>query len=170
MHSIQTKQILNASLSDVWKFISTPENLKLITPDYMDFTILNKEKTGEMYEGQIIEYTVKPIFSIPVRWITEITQVRQPDYFVDEQRFGPYKFWHHKHFLKEYKNGVIMEDLIHYSLSLGPVGVALNNIYIHRQLKAIFDFRAKKLNEIFNSENIMQINSGNHIGIKGKAV
>ena len=99
LYSLETKQNFPISTKVAWDFLSDPNNLKEITPDYMGFNIIsNCEK--EMYAGQIIEYIVKPLFGIPLKWVTEITHVEKYKFFVDEQRFGPYVFWHHKHYLK----------------------------------------------------------------------
>ena len=151
MYTFHTKQFLNATLNDVWQFISSPKNLEVITPDYMSFEIKNKEHLDRMYEGQIIVYSVKPMLNIPLKWVTEITHVKEPFYFVDEQRFGPYKFWHHKHFLHENSNGIVMEDLVHYDIAMGPIGKIMNKIMIRKQLKNIFRFRTEKMAELFGS-------------------
>ena len=99
LHTIRTKQLINSDIATVWEFISTPSNLALITPDFMRFEILNdKSDIGKMYPGQIIEYKVSPLKGFRINWVTEITHVIENEYFVDEQRIGPYSFWHHKHF------------------------------------------------------------------------
>ena len=102
-----------------------------------------------MYPGQIIEYVVTPVAGIKTKWVTEITHVKDLEYFVDEQRFGPYSLWHHKHFLKEIKNGVEMEDLIHYKLPLGFLGQMVHPFLVRPKLQEIFEYRRKKLNELF---------------------
>ena len=151
LHTIRTKQLINSDIATVWEFISTPSNLALITPDFMRFEILNdKRDIGKMYPGQIIEYKVSPLKGIRMNWVTEITHVLENEYFVDEQRMGPYSFWHHKHFLKEVGCAVEMTDIVHYRVPLGPLGVLLNTIFIKNRLKVIFDYRFKKIDEIFN--------------------
>ena len=102
-----------------------------------------------MYSGQIIAYTVKPLFGIPLHWVTEITHVVEPHYFVDEQRFGPYAFWHHKHFLRPILGGVEMEDVVHYKLPFGFVGDIADVLFVKNQLKQIFDYRFVKLEALF---------------------
>ena len=71
-----------------------------------------------MYPGQLIQYIVTPIMGIKAKWVTEITHVEHKKYFVDEQRFGPYAFWHHKHFIREVPGGVEMEDIIDYKVPM----------------------------------------------------
>ena len=151
LHTIKTKQLINSDIATVWEFISTPSNLALITPDFMRFEILNdKRDIGKMYPGQTIEYKVSPLKGIRMNWVTEITHVLENEYFVDEQRMGPYSFWHHKHFLKEVGYAVEMTDIVHYRVPLGPLGVLLNTIFIKNRLKVIFDYRFNKIKEIFN--------------------
>lgn len=147
---LEFEQLLNASIDEVWDFISNPANLKTITPEYMGFNIQMKQMPDKMYAGQIIRYKVSPLLNIPMTWVTEITHVKEKEYFVDEQLVGPYKLWHHEHFIEETKNGVIMKDILTYSPPLGMLGSIANSIIIKRKINQIFDFREKKLNEIFN--------------------
>lgn len=136
--------------NEAWKFLSDPNNLKTITPDYMGFDIIEKENT-KMYSGQIIKYIVTPVFGIKMNWVTEITHVKDFEYFVDEQRFGPYKFWHHKHLIKEIKDGVEMIDILDYALPFGFAGRFFHPIIIKPKLNEIFNYRRNKLIEIFGN-------------------
>ena len=136
--------------NEAWKFLSDPNNQKTITPDYMGFDIIEKENT-KMYSGQIIKYIVTPIFGIKMNWVTEITHVKDYEYFVDEQRFGPYKFWHHKHLIKEIKDGVEMIDILDYALPFGFAGRFFHPIIIKPKLNEIFNYRRNKLIEIFGN-------------------
>ena len=97
MFKLERTQIIPISLPEAWAFFSSPENLKTITPGYMGFEILEGGGVN-MYAGQIIRYKVSPLVGIKLNWITEITHVDEEKFFVDEQRFGPYAFWHHKHY------------------------------------------------------------------------
>ncbi|MED5269690.1 MAG: SRPBCC family protein [Bacteroidota bacterium] len=143
-------QKLPISLDDAWDFLSSPNNLKLITPESMNFKIIDWDKK-KAYPGQIIQYTVSPVFGMKIKWVTEITQVKRNSYFIDEQRFGPYSFWHHKHFIKEIDNGILMDDIIHYKIPFGFIGEILNKVYVQNKLKKIFKYRENKLNEIFGN-------------------
>ncbi|MFL2634042.1 MAG: cell division inhibitor [Candidatus Marisimplicoccus sp.] len=145
---LKYSQKLPISLNEAWDFLSSPSNLELITPKSMDFNITDYDKK-KAYPGQIIQYTVKPLFGMKINWVTEITQVQDKEFFVDEQRFGPYSFWHHKHFIKEIENGVLMEDVIHYKIPLGPIGVLLNFLFINSKLKSIFKYRKQELIKTF---------------------
>ena len=102
-----------------------------------------------MFGGQIIEYIVTPLFGIKTKWITEITHIREGEYFVDEQRFGPYSLWHHKHFFKEIEGGIEMEDLLHYKLPFGILGQMVHPILVKPKLDEIFEYRKNKLVEMF---------------------
>jgi ligand-binding SRPBCC domain-containing protein len=145
---IHTKQKLPITIEEGWGFLSNPKNLTCITPNYMKFKITDCD-FKPVYQGQIIQYTVRPLLNIPLKWVTEITHVVNENYFVDEQRFGPYSLWHHKHFLREIDGGIEMEDIIHYKIPLGFIGEFLNFLFIKNQLKEIFEYRKNKLIEIF---------------------
>ena len=148
LYSLETKQNFPISPEVAWDFLSDPNNLKEITPDYMGFNIISSCQK-EMYAGQIIEYIVKPLFGIPIKWVTEITHVEKNKFFVDEQRFGPYALWHHKHFIREIDGGIEMEDVIHYKIPFGPLGVLANYLFVQKKLGSIFVYRRKKLIELF---------------------
>ena len=150
MYQFKTSQKLNISINEAWNFLSNPKNLKDITPEYMRFDIISGDDK-KMFPGQIIEYILTPVFNIPFKWVTEITHVKQKKYFVDEQRFGPYSFWHHKHFIKEVEDGVIMEDIVHYKLPLGIIGRLVHRLFVKNKVEEIFSFRRKKLDSLFNN-------------------
>lgn len=148
IYTLHTTQKLPISINEAWDFISDPKNLETITPDSMGFkTISGDDK--KMFPGQIIQYIVKPLFGIPMKWVTEITHVADKSYFVDEQRFGPYALWHHKHFLKEIPGGVEMEDIVDYALPLGFLGQLVQPFLVKPKIKEIFDYRRDKLIELF---------------------
>ncbi len=148
IYELTSAQKLPMSLDKAWDFLSSPANLKEITPDYMGFDIVSGD-TGAMYPGQIIQYIVKPLLGIKTRWVSEITYVSDKRYFVDEQRFGPYDLWHHKHFLKEVKGGVEMHDTIHYKLPFSPIANLFHNLLVKPRLEEIFTYRQSKLVELF---------------------
>jgi ligand-binding SRPBCC domain-containing protein len=150
LHSLERKQFLQTDVSTLWAFMSSPKNLAKITPAYMKFEILsNKEDLNHMYPGQIIEYYVQPLGSIKMHWVTEITHVKESEFFVDEQRFGPYAFWHHKHYLKAVQGGVEMTDILHYKLPFGFIGKLINTLFVKKKVNEIFDYRSKKLETLF---------------------
>jgi len=153
VYSFITKQHLPISLDKAWEFFSSPKNLKEITPDYMQFEILSDLGDGKMYEGQIIEYKVKPVLGIPLNWVTEITEVKKPFYFIDEQKSGPYKKWHHQHKFEETKEGVLMTDILHYAIPLGAVGRIANSLFVKKQLQEIFAYRKEVVNRLFNEKS-----------------
>ena len=150
IYRLETIQNLPISKSHAWDFLSNPKNLKRITPDYMGFKIINGT-ADTMYAGQIIQYMVTPVMGIPTKWVTEITHVDDGNYFVDEQRFGPYSLWHHKHFIKAIKNGVEMKDIIDYKIPLGIIGRIAQPILVAPKLKEIFEYRKNALIELFGT-------------------
>lgn len=150
LYQLHAKQSFPITKKEAWDFLSDPKNLKVITPDHMGFIILSGADRP-MYQGQIIQYIVKPFAGISTKWVTEITHVKEGDYFVDEQRFGPYALWHHKHFIKETPEGVEMEDIIDYKLPFGILGRLAHPLLVKKQLKRIFEYRETTLTELFGS-------------------
>jgi ligand-binding SRPBCC domain-containing protein len=142
-------QKLSASIGDVWDFISSPANLKEITPPYMGFVVTSNTGLGKMYPGMIITYKVSPMFNIKMNWMTEITHVKDFEYFVDEQRIGPYSMWHHQHKIEPIDGGVLMTDIITYQPPMGFLGAIANALFIKRQLQEIFDYRKIALENRF---------------------
>ncbi len=134
-------QKLPASIDILWDFISSPNNLKEITPKHMGFVVTGNTATEKMYPGMIITYKVSPVLGIQLNWMTEITQLKEKQYFVDEQRIGPYALWHHQHKLEAIEGGVLMTDIITYQPPLGVLGAIANWLFIEKQLQQIFDFR-----------------------------
>jgi ligand-binding SRPBCC domain-containing protein len=147
LYQLHSLQALPISKEKAWEFLSNPKNLATITPEHMGFHILAGDNRA-MFPGQIIQYKVIPFPGIPTRWVTEITHVLEGEYFVDEQRFGPYSLWHHKHFLKSIPEGVVMEDIIDIKLPFGPMGRLVYPL-IKKQLAKIFAYREQKLIELF---------------------
>lgn len=148
IYTFHKKQNLPITKNQAWDFLSSPKNLKTITPDYMGFNIISGADRP-MYAGQIIQYIVTPVLGIKTKWVTEITHVVEGEYFVDEQRFGPYALWHHKHFIKEIDGGVEMEDIIDYKVPMGFLGQIVHPIIVKPKLEEIFKYRTQKLEELF---------------------
>ena len=149
IHVLRTTQTINASITTTWDFFSNPANLAKITPPELDFNVLTK-LPERMYPGMMIEYRVRPIFGIPARWLTEITHVEEGKYFVDEQRVGPYKVWHHEHHFKDLGDGrVEMSDIITYVIPFGILGDIVQPFLVAPQLEKIFRHREKVVAELF---------------------
>ena len=149
IYKLERKQNIPISLTEAWDFFSRPENLSKITPAKMGFKILSNVKDIEMHEGLIIHYIVKPLLGIPLKWETEIKNVKDKEYFMDTQNRGPYKLWQHTHIFKEIPNGVEMTDIVEYALPFGILGQLMNSLVVSNQLKTIFDFRVNAVNELF---------------------
>ena len=148
MYQLKTKQFVKTDMATCWDFFSDPKNLSKITPQSMGF-IVRTELPDIMYEGLMIEYTVRPMLGIPMNWITEIKTVKNHSFFVDEQRKGPYRIWHHEHHFKEVEGGVEMTDIVSYELPLGFLGRLMHPILVKNKLKEIFDYRRQKVDELF---------------------
>ena len=143
------EQKIKTSLDEAWDFISSPKNLKEITPDHMGFEILSKNIPEKMYTGMIIIYKVRLLLGIKNVWVTEITHLREKEFFVDEQRIGPYSLWHHQHFIAPIEKGVLMKDIVTYKPPLGIIGAIANKPIIENKLKKIFDYRKKAIEKRF---------------------
>jgi ligand-binding SRPBCC domain-containing protein len=152
-YTIKSTQQLPISLQEAWIFFSSPNNLQKITPPNMSFVITSDKKDGEsMYPGQIITYTLKPLLGIKVKWMTEITHVKEGDYFIDEQRFGPYKLWHHRHSFRRTATGVQMHDEVNYVLPFGFLGTLAHALFVRKRIEAIFKYRTKAIEELFGKQ------------------
>ncbi len=156
-YQFRRAQKIPANINRVWDFISAPSNLKRITPQTMGFEITSSNTSTEMYEGMIISYLVKAVFNIKTLWVTEITHIVPKTYFIDEQRIGPYKMWHHEHRLEEIRGGVLMTDIVSYQPPMGFLGKIANTLIIQNKLTNIFDFRTQALEKIFGKWNEQEL-------------
>tara|TARA_R110000744_G_scaffold113644_1_gene212808 strand:+ start:1675 stop:2172 length:498 start_codon:yes stop_codon:yes gene_type:complete len=150
LYQLHSKQALPISKKEAWDFLSNPSNLKVITPEHMGFHILSGADRP-MFPGQIIQYKVSPFPGYTTKWVTEITHVNEGNYFVDEQRFGPYALWHHKHFINEIAGGVEMEDVIDYKIPFGILGQLAHPLIVKKQLVEIFKYREQKLIKLYGT-------------------
>lgn len=148
--TLKTTLLLPIPMEQAWDFFSSPQNLNEITPSDMTFNITS-EIPEKMYEGLIITYNVSPILKLPITWVTEITHIKEHSYFVDEQRKGPYRIWHHEHHFREVPGGVEMTDLLYYDVGKGIFGAIASALFVDRKVHQIFNFREKKLKEIFGN-------------------
>ena len=148
-YQFKHSQCYNSSVDELWNFISSPKNLKVITPDYMGFDITSKGLPDKMYEGMIFTYKVSPLLGIKTTWVSEITHIKEKQYFIDEQRVGPYNIWHHQHFVESTEKGTLMKDIVSYKPPFGIIGDMVNAPIIRKKLDEIFDYRSKALNELF---------------------
>ena len=148
-YQLTKTQKIPAAINEIWDFISSPANLKEITPEYMGFEITGNNGAEKMYPGMIITYKVSPILGVKITWMTEITHVKDFEYFVDVQRMGPYSFWHHQHKLEPIHGGVLMTDIVTYKPPLGFLGALANFLFVKKQLNAIFEHRTIALETKF---------------------
>lgn len=148
IYTLHKTQKLPISVDEAWEFLSHPKNLKIITPAKMSFDIISGADRP-IYAGQILQYKVTPIMGIRTKWVSEIKSIVPKKYFVDEQLYGPYSLWHHKHFIREIEGGVEMEDIIDYKIPLGILGQMIHPLLVKPRLEEIFNYRQKKLVELF---------------------
>ncbi|MCL7986897.1 SRPBCC family protein [Sphingobacterium sp. lm-10] len=150
IYSIYREQHLKGDLETIWKFFSSPYNLEKITPKDMGFVVRSKLPDDAIYEDMIIEYTVSPILSIPLKWRTRITEVVPLQRFIDFQERGPYKLWEHTHTFTPVDDGVLITDHVRYQLPLGPLGILAHKLFVRKKLNNIFDYRYQVLDKNFN--------------------
>ncbi|MDB5203089.1 MAG: hypothetical protein JWQ27_2498 [Ferruginibacter sp.] len=160
VYSFKKVQVLPVSLEKAWSFFSNPANLQQLTPAKMGFTVISKFHGETMYPGQIIEYTVRPLLGIPLYWMTEITHVKPGEYFIDEQRFGPYSLWHHQHHFKEVEGGVEMTDIVHYKVPFWIFGDMANKLFVEKELQGIFDYRYAAVTKLWQRPALKPIQEG----------
>lgn len=153
MYQLKRTQLVKADLETCWEYFMSPANLANITPGYINFRVLT-EQPERAYEGLIIHYKMSPVLRIPIRWTTEITHIKEGKYFIDEQRKGPYRMWHHEHHFEQTPEGTLMTDIVSYILPFGFLGKFAHRLFVRRQLGAIFDHREKAVNRIFEAEKL----------------
>ena len=150
VHTLERTQIIPATLTTAWEFFSSPRNLEKITPSSLGFQILS-ELPPKMYPGMMIRYRVSPLFGIPMTWVTEITHVDEGRFFMDEQRVGPYRMWHHEHHFRDLGGGRIeMFDRVTYQLPFGWLSESVHTLVVKPQIEGIFAYREKVVNSLFN--------------------
>jgi ligand-binding SRPBCC domain-containing protein len=159
LYSYEVSQKVPASIQDLWDFFSNPNNLSKITPPSLGFEShhLGKET---VHPGMIITHRVSPFPKIRIQWVTEISHVQAPFLFVDEQRFGPYKFWHHQHHFSEIPGGTLMVDRVHYALPMGFLGDLTHPFLVKPKLDSIFSHRKSAVEEICKGRSNSEAGGG----------
>ncbi len=148
IHKLEATQSLPIDIQAAWEFFSNPANLNAITPPRLGFQMTSKAPT-QMYPGLFLTYRVRPLFNVPLDWVTEITQVEAPLRFIDEQRSGPYRIWHHEHHFREVPGGVEMRDVVYYSIGFGPIGDLIARTVVRKRVHEIFRYRKRVLEQRF---------------------
>ena len=149
-YQIKKEQVINCKIDKLWKFVTSPKNLELITPKQMKFEVKSGNQDENIYPGMIITYKVSPLFNFKIDWVSEITHVKKNHMFVDEQKLGPYKLWHHQHIFEDKGDFVIMKDIITYIPPFGFIGDLVNYFFIKKKLKYVFDYRFDLMEKMFN--------------------
>ena len=157
VHSIKMVQHIPVTMQQAWAFFSNAANLQQITPAYLKLRIISLHHGAQVYPGQIIEYRVRPVLNFSWYWMTEITHVQEPVFFVDEQRYGPYSLWHHQHHFKLVPGGVQMTDIVHYKIPMGFIGDIVNRLFVRKQLDDLFKYRYQQVERLFGKWETMGI-------------
>jgi ligand-binding SRPBCC domain-containing protein len=152
-YTLKYETFIPSPLDKAWDFFTSPLNLVKITPPDMNFVVTSEYKeTDKVYPGMIITYIISPLFGIKLRWMTEITHVKEKEYFVDEQRFGPYALWHHQHHFKEVEGGIMMTDIVNYAIPYGFIGRIANRAFVKKKLREVFSFRGEVIGRLFEAK------------------
>ena len=151
VHQFKIVQEMPIPVKQAWDFFSHPGNLQLITPPAFQFRILTKLEDRPIYQGQVIDYTVRPLFNIRMRWTTLITEVEEEVFFVDEQTRGPYKYWRHKHIFKAISTGTEMTDELQYEIPGWYAGDLIDSLLIKHELKKLFNYRYSAISTLMTS-------------------
>lgn len=154
LYTLEQRRVIPATLDEVWAFFSDPHNLARLTPPALNL-VVPADTPHEIHGGMIITYRIRAIAGLPMTWVTEISQVDAGRLFVDELRFGPYRFWHHQHHFREVAGGVEVRDLVHYAMPLGPLGGLVHALMVKAQLREIFAFRAQAIERLFGPDGMV---------------
>lgn len=149
IHEYSTHQLLPINIELAWDFFSSPKNLAIITPPEMEFKILSKDLKSEIFNGMEIDYRVRPLFGIPLKWKTGICNVESKKTFTDLQLKGPYSIWEHTHTFEIRENGILMKDVIRYKVPMGFLGNWMNTLFIRKKIEKIFEYRRETLEKLF---------------------
>ncbi|HSC58888.1 MAG TPA: SRPBCC family protein [Gemmatimonadales bacterium] len=144
---LERRQVMGGELGDVFAFFKDPYNLEMLTPPWLGFRVLDASD-ARVRLGTRIRYALR-LHGVPLRWESRISEYAENAMFVDEQLSGPYASWHHRHRFRPVPGGVEMADTVAYRLPLGPLGRAAHAAFVRRQLAEIFDFRARRVAELF---------------------
>ena len=151
LYTLYAKQRVSKKVDVLWDFFRKPRNLNQLTPKDVDFKIISG-KSDDFYEGKIISYKIKPFKLVALNWVTEISQIKEGSYFIDNQISGPYKMWHHEHHFKSNADGTTeIIDKVKYKVPFYILGRLMHKIFIRRKLLDIFIFRQKQINDLFNN-------------------
>ncbi len=142
VHTLEREQRLAVPLERAFALYSEARNLERITPPWLGFRVTTPGVI-EMRAGTLIDYRLK-LHGFPVRWRTRIAAWEPPRRFLDVQLHGPYALWEHTHTFECLDRGsVLIGDRVRYALPLGPLGELAHAAFVERDLRRIFDYRAR---------------------------
>lgn len=148
VHVLATAQDLPIDIEEAWRFFADPWNLPRITPPWLALRITS-QPPPQIFPGLVITYTLRPLRFLVTDWVTEISHVSEGSYFIDEQRLGPYRFWHHLHRFEAVPGGTRVMDVVHYALPFGAIAEWLHQWSVRPRLREIFRYRRAMLQQLF---------------------
>jgi ligand-binding SRPBCC domain-containing protein len=151
IREIRESIVLPMTLQTAWDFFADPANLNEVTPPEMRFQTQGGDP-GPVHEGQLLWHRVKLGPLVYRTWVTRIEVVREREYFIDDQPFGPFKLWHHRHSFRPIgDNEVEVTDTVRYALPFWPLGELAHGLLVAPKLKAMFDYRRSALERMFGT-------------------
>lgn len=151
IYTLSNSQKLPITIEEAWDFLSDPTQLETITSSDMEFKTVTP-LPEKMYEGMLMHYQIAPLAGIRLNWVTQITHIEKGVRFIDEQRLGPFRFWHHEHRLIEMDDGIVMQDIVHYVMPFSFIGRIAHWTSIRKLLESLFKFRTEQIETYFNNK------------------
>jgi ligand-binding SRPBCC domain-containing protein len=147
IHTLEREQELPGTPAKVFGLFADARNLEAITPPLLRFEVITPGEVT-MRVGTLIAYRLH-LHGVPISWLTSIQDWDPPHRFVDQQVSGPFALWHHTHELSPSgPEGTLMRDTVRYAIGYGPLGELAHRVLVRRDLETIFDFRARKVEEL----------------------
>lgn len=146
LHHLKRSVEIARPIEEVFAFFADAHNLEQLTPPFLRFKVLTPAPIL-MRAGTIIDYRLR-IHHLPIRWQSEIVVWEPPHRFVDLQRVGPYRWWHHTHRFETTSTGTRVIDEVEYAV---PGGRLVHSLFVRKDVERIFAFREETLRSFFNS-------------------
>jgi ligand-binding SRPBCC domain-containing protein len=147
IHTLQREQELPGTPTEVFDLFADARNLEAITPPLLRFEVITPGEVT-MRVGALITYRLH-LHGVPISWLTSIQDWDPPHRFIDQQVRGPFALWHHTHELfPSGPDGTRMRDTVRYAIGYGPLGELAHRVLVRRDLETIFDFRARKVDDL----------------------
>ena len=153
MAHFEHSSVIGAPRTEVFEFVANLDNLRRLMPP--DYKIEPTAPTSKLKVGTEFEMRMTRI-GISVLWGGVIEEVIPNEVFRDRQSHGPFALWVHTHKFEDHGQGTLHTDLIEYDVPFGLMGKLADDLFVRHELKRIFTFRHKKIQE-FLAKNIPEV-------------